>query len=673
MKYIEIDSIDQMLGVASQLAINSKTFNFDKELDLVNSSCNDYTRRLSVLQSSAENLVDPKSVASEMSSSESAVEKMQECSVRYMLTELSNQLAKPDGLNGIRFVLSEEIYDKINDLVASAYGDMTQATLEAETALDLLNQHVNNQSEYAYNKASATVNFNTSAGITKKNYEKCLDNPTPEQREWAVATVNDMMRGFYGEDFYNRLIGEFVDLTEALKVNGVPAKTAYNTQDYSIVCCKFLKDMIGKQQELHINPMVKDSKGQYQPTKQTCAIESKEKDIPWWKKLFNKIADKFKSKESNKKMSFNDLANEQSASEITSLDTSIKEYTDKVKPFLEASEKHNEVIRNIDLYAIGPYTNNEPNEFFRSNKGIIGSMDRAPSRASLIIANMINDGYSYEDLLEPTEETKEHLKEVGKRFMDTMIVPRESLYASINVPEFDSKTPEEQQAILNSTEFKEEYNRIVQSKIEASVGFFNDAKEGLAKLEATVENVDTKDINELSSQKFFKLHTAGIIRLDIKQDTARIKLSAFDDIKAFVIQSDQLDRYNNIINLHKSMVDPMVTNALNNSKGKFASGIAGILNNKIMLQFPEISAGKDKLIVDAEMMNASSMLSYEIENDPEKLKYVTDLASGAIPLPENLIKDNGGMFEYNIQECLDQHKQLQVGKSIAPPTKSISK
>ncbi len=673
MKNIEIDSIDQMLGVASQLVINSKTFDFDKELDSLNGRCSDYSRRLNVLQSSAENLSDPKSVASKLSDADTAVEVMQESSVRYVLTEISKLLSQPEGLNGIHFRLSEELSKQIDVLTINAYGDMNIATEAAAEKLEALSPLVNNLNARSYNKASATINFNTSAGITGKNYKECLDEPTPEQKEWAVGTVNDMLRSFYGEERYGRLVSEGVDLTEGFRLDGISAKAAYNTQDYPTFCCRFIKDMIGKEHNLQINPMVRGMNGQYQPAEQTCSIESKEKDIPWWKKLFNKIIDKFKSKESNKKMSFDDLTNEQGTAEITSLDTNIKEYTDKVKPFLDASEKHEEFKKAIDMYAIGPYTNNEPAEFFRSHRGIVASMDRAPSRASLIIANMIADGFSYEDLLEPNEETKEHLKEVGKRFLDTMTVPCEKLYASTYDPEFDSKTPEEQQSILNSNEFKEVYERNIQNKIEASADFFKNAKEGLAKLEATTENVDVRDITALTSQKFFKTFDAGIIRLDLKQDTNAIKLPAFDEVKAFVGQSDVIDQYTNIINLKERMVSPMVTSAINNDKGKFASGIIGVLSNKVMLQHPEISESKQKALVDAELMIAAEMLTDNVCKDPEQLKYVTDLASGAIPLPDNLIKDNGGMFEFNVKECLEQHKQLQQEKVFKPLENSISK
>lgn len=66
MKNINIESIDHMLGIASQFIINSTTTSFDAQMNTLNSDCNDYTRKLNTLQNSAENLVDPKAVASQI-------------------------------------------------------------------------------------------------------------------------------------------------------------------------------------------------------------------------------------------------------------------------------------------------------------------------------------------------------------------------------------------------------------------------------------------------------------------------------------------------------------------------------------------------------------------------------------------------------------------------------
>lgn len=166
---------------------------------------------------------------------------------------------------------------------------------------------------------------------------------------------------------------------------------------------------------------------------------------------------------------------------------------------------------------------------------------------------------------------------------------------------------------------------------------------------------------------------AGVIRLDLKQDTNAIKLPAFTEIKSIVGNSEALDKYTSIINLKESMVSGFVTNALVSSESKFASGIVNILNNKILLAHPEISDGKSKDLVGAEMMVAGEMMTDSICHNPAKLKYATALATGAVSLPDNLIKMNGGMFEYNFDECFEQHKQLNSAKTKKPIERAIGK
>ena len=673
MKDIKIESIDHMLGIASQFIINSTTTSFDAQMDTLNSDCNDYTRKLNTLQNSAENLVDPNAVASQLSEANKAVEAMQEKSMRYVLLQLSDWLSTTNGLDGVHFELPNAIKAQMKTLVSNAFNDMESATKAAKEKVDALSPVIDDVFARSYNKAPVTLNFNTSAGITEKNFSQCLNDPTPEQKEWAVAAVNDMFRSFYGEERFNHLLREGVDLTEGIKLGNTSAKAAYNTQDYSDFCCKFVKDMLGKERSFQINPMVKGSNGEYQPADLSCAIEPKEKHIPWWKKLFNLLFGK--KKEANQKVGFDALVSEEQASDIFDIDTEIKDYTDKARPFLDRDNEHSEFIKKIDMYALGPYTNNEPNEFFKKNSGIVSSMDRTPSRVSLIMGNMLNDGFTYEDLLEPNENTINHLKEVGKRFLDTMVATNEKVVAASLDADFESKSAEEQKAYLESEEFQAAYAQNKQAQIEKSAGFFQNAANGLVKLEESAKDIhfDVTKIEGISTKGFFKVFDAGVMRLDLKQDTNAITLPAFTEIKSIVGNSEALDKYTSILNLRERMVSGHVTNALVSSQEKFASEIVNILNNKMLLAHPEISEGKSKERVDAEMMIAAEITLNSICHDPAKLKYATLLATGTTPLPDNFIKINGSMFEYNFDECFEQHKQLNSAKTKKPTERAIGK
>lgn len=533
---------------------------------------------------------------------------------------------------------------------------------------------------------NTTMNLNMYAceNLDMDNYAERLSDPKDiAAKEWATEAIENMVRGLYSNDDYNKLTHN--DIISSIYIDGKPAAKYISDASYQNKCAEIIKGVLDGGHRLNVRGM-EEKNGKLVETEKLASVEVKpnvkcEEKFSLWKvilRFFGII--KSEKQKAEQKISFAQLGNEEAMEKIQGYDLRHKEFADKLEPIRQAKQQYQEQIKNIEHYAFE--TNLEaPSKYFPNatkyyeydDKGqmpfkrFVTTLDRINTRVSILMAYAMNKGMSLENMLNPSEADKQQLKEYGKELIDLVTLPTPEEIAKQVYPDYSD---ENIQNIVktNDKAFVEAYNSAIQTKIDKFSEVYCDVTKSMSAYKETLPEAECTDIqsvvNALPSHSFYS--------------NARVDLFQMLTTNSLVLKNELVEKAkeNNCSGiqdtvLSSNLIAPLTSANLSTKIPLNNIDLSKALSAMYYLREPDasVNCGLDR---NKAIQSCYPTLLQELDAnfDTELISYTKDMIMGKKTIPDELFtehgKDNNGrtIFQSHLKECFQREQEMQREKTL---------
>lgn len=610
-------------------------------------------------------------------------------------SELSECLAELAEIADPDYVFSEVSDDELSEV--SDENEHSEESDIADDMEDSIEIDLSEQGEIdyellaerarAFNQGTLRINMHSSDGLTTENYAERLgtNNHSAEDGKWAVDTVNSMLRSLYGERRYNQMVRDGADMMAGIYIDGEPASHKYSTDSYEDKCCAFMKEVLDGGHRVNARRMEKGDDGEYRLTDEICPVEVQPSLVAkesWWRKLLNFFGiGRSKAQKEAERVSFAALSNDDTVERIRGISTENREYCAQIQPVREAQKKYEHAQSMIERYAFRANLT-DPAKYFSgasayclppTDKGsekeqVITTLGREMTRGSLVMALALSEGITFEQLMDPDKEVQARLKATGQRFINTVTMPTPEEIAAGENPNFGNLPKQMKDVYLRTPGFRSKYDEAISQKLDGLSEMYSDITDALKEFEGNLPVIDVNDRNSIAAgaakHDFFA--TAGC---DLFQSLATGPIRRDGRFAEFSDYGNYAKVVSSVRDLVRDMADSTLTNEINANPALVCNKLANVIGFK---QYMVDTAGAARGVENSERMGLAHMeailkasaLSASLINseDPGLVKYARNIASGKIPLPQNLFTGSAmeGTMRCHIGERFEQYRQLNA-------------
>lgn len=538
-----------------------------------------------------------------------------------------------------------------------------------------------------FKNTKMNLNMYACEGLNMDNYAKRLSDVKDEEaKQWAINAVENMVRGLYTNDGYQKLSANKKNIINSIYIDGKPAGAKNPDQsDYGLRCADIIKDVLSGK-KINVRGMEKTD-GVFVENDKVASVEVVpnvvcEEKFSLWKAILRFFGigktDKQKAEE---KISFAQLGNEDAIAKIKEYDLTDHEFAEKIKPVRDAEMRYSNQIENLDNYIFGELPSG-PTQYFMeaskyykeyNDKGYadqplyLKTLGRQGSRMSMFMTYAMSKGMSLDSMLNPSEADKEQLKTYGKEFADIITLPARDKVAKQVYPEYSA---EQLQNVIrtNDKQFRAAYDNAVKAKSNEIIGMYVNLHKTLSEFGNTLESVDYIDMNAvanvLPSHRFYSLACC-----DIMQTIDGTPIAQNNDTMNKIIDFG-------FDNQFKTPLRSMYTSFLAKPEatlkipyGENVTALSSALASVAYLRPPMDTTncrGEDTIILSNYQGSFNDELSIAAKdpNGAGVFQYAKDIITGKKPIPEGLIS---GQKKTSLIKCYNNDVRMSAEKALDKP------
>lgn len=397
----------------------------------------------------------------------------------------------------------------------------------------------------------------------------------PKYENWAKKSVDGLFSQMYTKDQLGLIERDGINLYDTIFIDGVPAAKMFANQTGKAVDGKrgneklsalIVKTMLDGNHHLDIQ--------QYKQDKTTGKMErgtilnaevdtDLDEKFSLWRAIKRFFGIEDTKKQRLEKMNVSDLEFEDAVDRINDFYVKKEAPLKAFAPISEAVHSYEDGCSHLDEVCFRSNMTTEPNNslenmasFINLNSedkeqiNVVHSMNRMPSRLSLIGLYLMSKGMSFEQIVSTDSALDADKKKFGKEFLDRVTFPTPEQYAKEKNPDIK---PEEFKKLCETKDFKESYTTFCKEKAENVMTMYNE--ELFPALTQFADNLTPFDVNRTKecAENYAKFAFYGTASCDFLQSPEYNK---------------QLDKTSE---LYKT-IDKNTTSAMNRSYSRLVIG-----------------------------------------------------------------------------------------------------
>lgn len=541
-----------------------------------------------------------------------------------------------------------------------------------------------------FTNTKMNLNMYACENLTMGNYAKRLSDPMDnDAKQWATNAIENMVRGLYTNDGYEKLTKNSNNIINSIYIDGEPAAAKYiNTGNYNEKCAAIISDVLsGKKINVRGMDM---TNGLFVENDKVASVEVVpnvvcEEKFSLWKAILRffgigKTDEKTAKQKAEEKISFAQLGNEDAIAQIKGYDLTDREFADKTKPVRNADNSYSAQVKNMDNFVFGEIVGNPTDYFMKASKYheeyndkgyaestlYLKTLGRQGSRMSIFMTYAMSKGMSLDAILNPSEADKQQLKTYGKEFVDIVTLPQREDIAKQVYPDYTAE--QIQNAITtNDKQFRTAYDNAVKAKSDEIIEMYGNLHETLSEFANTLKSVDYMDMEAvaeaLPAHRFFSLACC-----DLMQTIDGTPLIENNDKMEEIAQFGFDNQFKTPLNAMYSTFLATPEASLRIPYGKNVTSLSGALAAIAYLQPPKDNANclaEDAVILSCYQGAFSDELSAAAKSPDSAgvFQYAKDIITGKKPIPEGLISN----MKTNLINCYNNDINMQAEKSLDKP------
>ncbi len=575
--------------------------------------------------------------------------------------------------------MDEELEEQALSEIADRMSELSEDFDELTSAADFDDF----TGERNYNSATFRINMRDAEGLNMDNYRQRLTfSASEEDKQWCVDSVNGMLRSLYGDEMYETMSRDGANMFSGIFVDGKPASMLYDEdKSYSSKCVSLMRDVLDGGHRLNISPLEKGEDNQYHLSETVCdvnvepSLEAQE-EFSLWKAIlrFFGFHIRTRAEKLEESVKFSELENQEAVENIRSLGRQNQEYNASIQPIKEAYHEYDHLVANVEEYAFRANMNDPASvmssaadyyEFVAPDSSspygleqmqAIKTLNRLPTRGSLVTMYMLSEGVTIEQMLNPDEAAKARMKQLGKEFSDTMTMPESPLKRlQREHPEY---TREQLITQLQSPELQAQYKSECNAQVERIAAMYDKINAGVVMLESQLPQVDVSDNRSIAAgyTRHALFETASCDVLQSLETPIMQRGVHKEKIQPIMDYSGTNQYKHSIRELAKDMTSTDLTEStLCESSLVYSTLASALISKQYCLDIGKGIAGSDlnHAMLNIQKFPLMSEIAAIAKQDPTVVTYAKDIISGRKPMPEGMISQQGTSFA----QCYQQHKQ----------------
>ena len=606
---------------------------------------------------------------------EAVKQKLSESTVEYEAKYLKQREVVEADLKALNTITYEMTAENNAEKLAEIKDNLKDADVLLANA-DLTNRDFGN----------TTMNLNMYAceNLSMDNYaERLSDSKDTAAKEWATNAIENMVRGLYSNDDYNKLSHN--DIINSIYIDGDPALQNKSGPDYQDNCAKIIQRVLEGGHRVNIRGM-EEKNGKVVETEKLASVEVKpnvkcEEKFSLWKailRFFGII--KSEKQKAEQKISFAQLGNEDALEKIQGYDLVHREFADKIEPLRQANQEFKKQFKNIDRYAFESNLEN-PDKYFSSiprcyeydkdkgqmySKSFLTTLNRMGTRDSVLMAYAKSKGMELENMLNPSEEDKQRLKQYGKEFIDLVTLPSREEIAKQVYPDYSDENIKNI-VKTNDKAFVEAYSSTIKTKIDKFSKAYIDSTNAISAYKETLPQAECADmqsvINALPSHSFYET-----VRVDLFQILGKQSIILKNELANEAKENNRAGTQDT--RLKSNFIAPLTSSGMSTVIPLDNKDLSKALTAMYYLREPDasVNCGLER----NEAMDAGYQVilkEFDENHDLQLVNYAKDIIMGKKPMPDGLFTQhgmdkNGRIIHSHLKECFQHEKETQLEKTL---------